>query len=230
VGKISLCVAIHNRNYDFKKVLPGWIKAANASPPVEIVVLDYNSPDDLEEYMESMKAIPLAEGNSLCHYKYTGKDYFHMAHARNLAVLSCIGEYFVMLSADCPMSEDFINVYRNIISDNDRFWITIRKNEGVIGLARKEFVDAGGYDERFEFYGPEDKDISARLERRGLHRITLSIKYVGIILTPNEEKEKNYRLTISKREMGKLMSPIYFKNKEDGVLVANQGKDWGQWI
>jgi hypothetical protein len=228
--KISLCVAIHNRNYDFKNVLPSWIKAANASPPVEIVVLNYNSPDDLEEYMNAMKSIELRKGNSLVHLKYTGKDYFHMAHARNLSVLATTGEFFVMLSADCPMSEDFILVLRRIIAENENFWVTIRKNEGVVGMYKQDFIDAGGYDERFEFYGPEDKDLSARFYRRGFHPITLSIRYVGIILTPNEVKEKNYRLAISKREMGKLMSPIYFKNKEDGVLVANEGKEWGRWI
>lgn len=229
--KISLCVPIHNRNYDFKNVLPTWIKAANASPPVEIVVLNYNSPDDLEEYMDSMKTVQLAEGNSLQHYKYLYKNYFHMAHSRNLAVLSTTGEFVVMLSADCPMSEDFIIRVRELIAEfKSNFWITIRKNEGVIGFYLKDFVNAGGYDERFEFYGPEDKDISARFARRGMTRITLSINYVGIIHTPNEIKGRNYRIPLSKREMGKLMSPIYFENNEKGILVANEGKEWGQWI
>jgi glycosyltransferase involved in cell wall biosynthesis len=226
---ISLCVTCHNRTYDLKKVLPSWIKAANISPPVEILILNYNSPDDLEEYMEEMKSEYLVEGNSLVHLKYTGRDYFHMAHARNLTVLSTKGEYIVMMCADCPMSESFIVEMRKIVSESKNFWITIRKNEGVIALSKQEFIDAGGYDERFEFYGPEDKDINYRLRLRGLRPVILSIDYIGIILTPNEEKEKNYRLKLSKREMGKLMSPIYFENREKGILVANEGKEWGKW-
>ena len=72
---ISICAPCHNRTYDLKKVLPTWIEAANASPPVEMVVLDYNSPDDLQSYMEEMKKVPLAEGNSLLCPKYTGRNY-----------------------------------------------------------------------------------------------------------------------------------------------------------
>ena len=40
-----------NRTYDLKKTLPLTIQAADASPPVEIVVLNYNSKDDLEDYI-----------------------------------------------------------------------------------------------------------------------------------------------------------------------------------
>lgn len=227
---ISLCAPCHNRTYDLKIALPTWIEAANFSPPAEIIVLNYNSPDDLEEYMEKMQSVHLAEGNSLVHLKYTGRNYYHMAHARNLAVLSSSGEYFIGLSADSLMSKNSIKAIRKYIAEYNVTWMRIRKNFGIIICKRDEFIDAGGYDERFEFYGPEDKDLGARLMRRGHQPISISIKYIGYILTPNSEKAKNYRLKISKREMSKILKPIYLENREKNILVANEGKEWGQWI
>lgn len=226
---ISICAPCHNRTYDLKKALPTWIEAANASPPVEIVVLDYNSPDDLQEYIETMKD-KLTEGNLLKCPKYTERNYYHMAHARNLSVLATSGKYFIQTSTDNLMSLDFITEIRQVLMiDPDIGWITIRNNEGVIVMNKQNFIDAGGYDERFEFYGPEDKDLNLRLVRRGLSVWTLPLCYLHAIKTPNEEKVKGYRLPITKKEMSKLMIPIYYENIDNNVLIANEGKEWGKW-
>lgn len=221
--KISICVPCHNRTYDLKKALPTWIDAANASPPVEIVVLDYNSPDDLQEYIKGM-------GNVLCP-KYTGRNYYHMAHARNLSVLATTGEWFIQLHTDCIMRPDFIFTLRMMLKYPEYKWMTVKNNEGVMIMKKRDFIDTGGYDERFEFYSPEDKDLRDRLVRRGMDCwFTFSPWYVKAIYTPNEEKIKNYRLSLSKRDMAKMMSPIYHKNIENNVMVANAGIEWGKWI
>jgi hypothetical protein len=109
-------------------------------------------------------------------------------------------------------------------------YLTIKNNEGVVVLPKEEFISAGGYDERFEFYSPEDKDLYHRLIRRGLKPLVLRWKYLSAIYTPDTEKTKNYRLPLSKREMAKRMAPIYHENMEKYTLVANEGKEWGQWM
>jgi len=48
---ISICIPCKNRTYDLKKTIPHIIRAANISPPVEIVVINYGSEDDLNEYI-----------------------------------------------------------------------------------------------------------------------------------------------------------------------------------
>lgn len=221
VGKmlISICVPCHNRTYDLKKTLPSWMDAARVSLPVEIVVLDYNSPDDLQEYAKSMGV--------LCP-KYTGRNYYHMAHARNLSVLASHGEWVVEMNADSLMSSDFIIRIRELLKIFTG-WITVHNNEGVMVMQKLDFIDAGGYDERFEFYSPEDKDLSARLARRGLSKVVFPSYCAPIIKTPDSEKIKNYRLPLSKKDMAKIMSPIYKDNIKNNILIANEGKEWGQW-
>jgi len=222
---ISVCIPCMNRTYDLKETMPYIIKAANYSPPVEIVVLDYNSQDDLAEYIKSVRKV-----TELSYFKYIGRDYYHMAHARNLTILSSKGEWIVNFSTDLIPCEQYFETIRKIIQQDNYLWL--RHNNqfiGVIAIKRDEFIDAGGYDERFEFYGKEDKDLIARLERRG-SKFTFITSNLKIISTPNTEKTKNYRLKLSRWRMGKISKSIYEDNISNNVLVANLGKEWGQWI
>ena len=224
---VSLCIPVHNRTYDLKQTMPYLIAAANASPPVEIVILDYNSPDDLAEYIAGLNH------KMISYVKYTGRDHYHMAHARNLSVKASVGEYIVTMSADIYPAKEFIQTIREMLKDG-YIWMHGKRYTGVIVCQRQEFMAAGGYDERFEFYGPEDTDLAARLiRRRG--RFGLLPPLLDVIPTSDDDKVKNYRLEafkghqLFKREMYKLMLPIYTENNEKGLLVANEGQQWGQF-
>lgn len=229
-GMISFCLPVHARTYDLKETMPFLIEAANASPPVEILILDYNSPDDLEEYVRIVERVErLVGGSRLSYVKYAGRDHYHMAHARNLSVKASAGEYIVILSADIYPSVNFVTVVRQMLVEGDYVWMHGKLYTGAIVCQRAEFLAAGGYDERFEFYGPEDNDLDARLTRRGGKLGRLPAGLLNVIKTPNEEKIKNYRLKLSKRQMYQRMKAIYEENEKGALLVANEGKEWGQF-
>lgn len=226
---ISLCIPCMNRTRDLRKAMLYFIRVANASPPVEILILDYNSQDDLEEYVRAVKeTIQLAEGNTLAYVKYSSEQaYWRTAHARNLAAKSSIGEYIAMWAADMLPSENYIEVVREMLKKDDYVWMRGKRYKGAVICQRKEFMEAGGYDERFEFYGPEDKDLEARLVRREAKFGRLP-HMLDVIKTSREEQLRNYRLKITKRQMSQRTKPIYEENIKNYVLVANQGKEWGQ--
>lgn len=227
---ISLCIPNRNRTYDLKYIMPRLLDAAATSPPVEIVVVDYNSTDDLHQYMMSVMEMPIDRSIRLVYRKYTGRDYYHMAHARNLSVLAASGEYFVILSADIWIDPEFLPAVRKLIAENQYVWMEGTRYKGVICCRRQEFIAAGGYDERYEFYGPEDRDLALRLYRRGGKTAYLPSQYVHVIQTPDEVKVQGYRLPISKREMSRRMARIYEENnKVNEILVANEGVPWGRW-
>lgn len=215
---VSFCIPVHNRTYDLKKTMPYLIEGANGNPPVEIVILDYNSPDDLNEYIKDYPQVT--------YYKYTGRNYYHMAHARNLSVKKSSGNIIAIMSADIYPSKDFVPTIRKMI--HDCTWLYDERYKGAIVIHRQEFIDAGGYDERFEFYGPEDRDLEARLKRRGKQSKILPPGLLHVIPTPDEIKVKNYRLKLSKKEMSQQMRPIYEENIRNNVLVANQNCHWGE--
>lgn len=227
---ISLCIPVHNRTKDLKSTLPITIAAANASPPVEIAILDYCSPDDIREYMrKAIGYFDLANGVSLTYHRYEGNHYYHKAHAFNLAVLRSEGEYCVIMGADAYPDIKYIECLRSFISDGC-IWMRSSELHGIVCFERQEFIDAGGYDERFEFYGPEDRDLDNRFARRGGKFGLLPKGLMHVIKTEDSEKVKNFRLKgLSKHQMSKLMRPIFDENERNGVTVVNQGKEWGKW-
>jgi glycosyltransferase involved in cell wall biosynthesis len=226
---ISLCIPCGNRLHDLKRALPSWMAAANASPPVEISVLDYNSDDGLGEFVrEAWGLLALAEGNELVYHRYIGRDHYHLAHAYNLAVRASSGEYVTVMGADAVLEEDFIVEARRLIAKGYA-WMRGPRFKGILVIQRQEFMAAGGYDERFEFYGGEDKDLELRLQRRCAKFGLMPDGLVRVLRTPNPRKVANYRLQMTKREMMRRGSRIRTQNVAEGVLVANEGTAWGSW-
>lgn len=208
--------------------MPYLIEAANASPPVEIMILDYNSPDDLSTFIqEILDSKFIGPYNFLSYAKYSGRNYYHMAHARNLSVLASSGDIITIMSADIYPMRDFVSTIRNMLPYYT--WLYDNKYKGALTIRRQDFINIGGYDERFEFYGPEDRDLADRLERCGGRKGILPPGLIHIFSTPDEEKVKNYRLNLSKKEMSRLMRPIYEENTRNNILVANSGQKWGLW-
>lgn len=238
---ISLCIPCMNRTYDLKQTLPETIKAANASPPVEIVVLDYDSKDDLADYAKGVKNSTFLEtGNKFIYAKSPNHPYFSISHARNLAVLASHGEYIVVLDADIIPHIDFVSTLREIIEREHPVWLVEGnpKRVPVMGrlpvIQRNEFIAMGGYDERFNVCGPEDKDICMRLHRRGGKFVAFSPTLVDEIHTPYREKFRHVDQRPyagqgqMKLMMSRAMRKYYEENCANNVLVANPN-GWGRW-
>ena len=217
---ISLCIPCHNRAYDLKVTLPISLASANASPPVEIVLVDYNSPDDLSRVVSGMW------DKRISYYRYTGRDYYHMAHARNLTIRGAHGDCIVILSADIALAPGYLPYVRKAIKPG--VFLYVKDYRGVIMAERRELIEAGGYDERFEYYGSEDRELHERLERRGLVAQEIPADLLHVIRTPDDVKVKNYREPLSKREMHAKGKAILQESRERMTLVANP-EGWGAW-
>ena len=230
---ISLCIPCMNRTHDLEQVMSSLIKAANYSPPVELMILDYSSRDNLAEFSAASGAILAAEGVSKLSYKkFEGQKYFHMAHARNLAVLASEGDFIITGNCDYFLPLDYFERIRLALAEDSYVWMLQSDHEfvGLIGILRKTFIAAGGFDERFEFYGKEDKDLKRRLERRNEKVKVLSSDGISQIVTPEFIKfHTNYRPGFTKFEMKKMARNIFEENIKNNVLVANEGSEWGQW-
>ena len=223
---ISYCIPCMNRTHDLKKTLPLTIQAANESPPVEIVVVNYNSQDDLDDYMIGCGGAVLESGNLLTYKKYTGREHYHMAHAQNLSILAATGEYVVNTAADVLLTVNYFKVIRELLTPRDIVWM-MSSRHGMPVIRKDEFIAAGGHDERLEFYGKTDRDLHSRLHRRGGKFVEYPSDILTVIPTSRTEKFKNYSMK-SAHGMKVLNKEVYEENMKRGVLVAND-EGWGSW-
>jgi hypothetical protein len=199
--------------------------AADASPPVEIAVLDFNSRESLADWINGLAWEP-RNGNILTFSRYEGHRHYHMALAYNMAVRRSHGEWVAVMGTDAMLAEGYVIALRELIAKGVDF-VRSRSYRGIIAISRDEFIAAGGYDERFEFYMGEDKELEARLRRRGLKLGLLPNGLVGVRRTPERLKLENYASTLTKREMMEFGARIRKANAKAGLLVANEGMEWG---
>ena len=232
---ISYCVPCHKRIDELVGVFPSIVAAANASPPIEIVIVDYGDQPPLTPQL-----LPFAEqlinGSKLVVKEYRGRPHYHMSHARNLSIRAASGKYIMIGATDVVFTPKFFAKIRRRFEETNADYIRAYNRgrwPGIIIILREELIAAGGFDERFEFYGPEDKDLRARLNRRNLKDVGFWIEqYMSIIPTPWEEKKKNYRelregRANGRRAMEAVGRAIFEENNLKGVLVANEGIEWG---
>ncbi len=213
-----------NRLDDFKITFPFMVLAAKASPPVEIAIMDYGSTDGLDEFMESIHPI----GYELT-YKRLMHPYYHVAHARNLAILISHGEWFINMSADTLVTERLVKIVRERIERYRPIYMDTPILGGIMACQRAEFIAAGGFDERIELYGPEDNEFRDRLVRRGAKRCGMPIE-ATIIPTSNSKKVENFRPKQgNKSQQSRKMRVIREENVKNNLLVANS-EGWGRWI
>jgi len=219
-----------NRLDDLRETIGSRVAQAIKSPPIEILVLDYNSTDGLQEYMrEVMTNLRPTNGNRIIYKKYSARDTYHAAHANNLAMLAGSGDWVALTPADVFLVEDYAINLRQCIAEGCQWANTTKKRRSTIAIHKDEFIASGGYDERFECYGPDDVDLIERLERRKLKRGAINDNYVRDIFTPADKKIANYRLKGSHVELGQALMPFLYDNRSRGQLVGNEGQVWGQW-
>jgi hypothetical protein len=219
---ISFCIPAMNRTSDLRRTLPLSIEAAKASPPVEIAVLDYNSSDGLAMFLWPFDG-------AVRYNRYEERDTYHMAHAYNLAVKCSAGVYVVVMGADAVLAQGYVPALRELIAEGC-VWMRPRRCKGIVCVQRAEFMVAGGYDERLWGYMGEDKEFEARLRRRGGKMGVVPDGLVSVIRTPPKAKLANYGSTMTKREMMQMGARIRKENARAGLLVANEGRDWGSSV
>ena len=83
VPTIAFCVTCKGRVQHLKRTLPRNL-AHNPDPNAKFIILDYNSPDHLLEYLQSTFPRAIADGK-LVVYSYREPGPFRMSHAKNMA-------------------------------------------------------------------------------------------------------------------------------------------------
>lgn len=195
---------------------------------IEFVLLNYNSKDDLDDYVKThlMKYI---DKGILNYYKTTEPEFYSMTHSRNISFKVATGDIVNNVDVDHFINQGFAKYINILANQRDRliFVKSNQKNRGRIGMFKKDFMWLGGYDEEIKGYGNDDHDLVCRAFHSGFDLV----KFGGDYFTEpkghrrhhlENYKNKDWKFTQRKNILLSLLKIKY------GVLIANQDKHWGK--
>ena len=169
------------------------------------VVLDYGSPDHLSGYLKACHSAP-SLSEKLVVYSLRESGPFKMAHAKNMAHRLGIlegADVLVNLDADNYTGPGFASYVADQFDKEDRvfLWANMiqsgknrlpRGISGRIVVSKHAFLNTGGYDEKYNDWGPDDKDFNARLRRLGYKGIEIDRQYLSAVPHNDKKRFKEY--------------------------------------
>jgi len=235
--KVSFCITCMGRLYNLKETLPKNIEANKPYPNVEFVVLDYNSPDGLGDWMRDNMSEHIESG-VVSYYRTEEPAHFSMAHSRNIAFKIASGDIVNNLDADnftvSPpdrIAEECLASYINRLANEQSSRVIFAKGKrgmhGRIGFYKEEFInELGGYDESLLGYGHDDHDLVKRAWELGYAMYYWGGQYCWRIKTNRAEKNSNMERPWRETENENKVKSV--ANIEAKKFRANEGKHWGK--
>jgi len=225
--KISFYTTCMGRLHHLRLTMPVNLRAAASYGNVEFVLLNYNSPDGLDDWVQAELA-PYLDSGVVQYYKTTRPQKYDSSKAKNTAARLATGDIVCNLDADNWLGHGFAEHLATLF-DAPR---TIVRAEcpwggvyGRISVFREDFLALGGHDESFRGYGFDDTDFINRARAAGFVDRRFAAKYALCLSHSNGERTEHMAIDqkTSRRE-NKLKSA---RNIKRGLLVANAGKAWG---
>jgi|GEM_PF-2574390 len=161
---ITICM---NREEHLKRTLPANLALIAGHANMNIIVLNYNSSGDLDEYIQQFSV-----NKQVSYYKESSREFFRMSHAKNMGARLSKSDYVINLDADNYLTDEYlIKVQEAIDGDVDLiFNEVVPRNLGLggrIGCKRWIFDHVRGYDEAMTGWGVEDVDFMHRVKALG---------------------------------------------------------------
>jgi GT2 family glycosyltransferase len=243
---VAFCITCKNRTQHLKLTLA---KNLADNPGSKFILLDYGSEDDLREWVRANFSKAIHKGH-LAIYHYPTVRPFRMAHAKNMAHhLGMLegGTILVNLDADNFTGPNFNEYISGKFAENPNVFLWANRNQpaavrypkgcnGRIAVSAKAFLKVGGYDEKYETWGPDDKDFTFRLKRLGYDPAEIERFYLDVVLHGDRMRFKEYPHVLERWEeemqqvsetatianFGRIGCGIVFKNFDwDNTIPIN---------
>ena len=206
-----------NRLHHLRETLPTNIEANIDGPPLEFVLLDYNSKDGMEQWAKDNLQEYINSG-VLKYYKTTEPDFFNMSHSKNMAAMLTSGQIICNIDADNYAGPAYTQWVASYFTDPKKTPVltTIHKDfvpysdlGGRLCFNKTLFTAVRGYDESLIGYGLDDIDLVNRMEKVGGERCFIDNQnFLKHISHTDEERIRNYSLT-------NKLENIYFAASSD---------------
>lgn len=176
--KIAFCTTCKGRTPHLKLTLPRNLADNADYANAVFVILDYGSPDDLLAYLRHYHVHDIASGRVVV-YSFANGGAFKIAHAKSMAHRCGILEGATLLcnlDADNYTGAAFASYIAQEYAQHgsETFWwakmipgVLSRGVNGRIVCTTQQFINVGGYDNKYADWSRDDKDFSERLSKQG---------------------------------------------------------------
>lgn len=240
--KISFLTSCMDRCHHLKKTYLKNIENSKSTSncDVEFVLLNYNSKDDLNSWVNS-NTFPT-------NFTYLTTDkpmYFSMSKTKNILGRNATGDILCWLDADNYTQHGFVDYVVSVYTQQPNSALRVtwsNQTQGMCGrvVCRKsDFIKIGGYDEQLTGWGYEELDFCKRLEKTGINMIELPYPFLGKIQHTDADRFKNYPTNLVEKlpsnhicsQMNTKSNYLNFKLSEKNIkrnkFIANKNSDWG---
>ena len=227
-----------NRIEHLKRTLPiNILHALSDSENIEFILLDYNSTDGLEHWIQENNTHNI-DSQILKYFKTLQPQSYHRSHSRNMVFRLASGDILVNLDADNFIGRGFVNFIHKNLTPHAFLAVdeTINGKQfkdalGRVCVWRADFEKIRGYDEKMAGYGFEDLDLKARLKGGGSKlkpiknsRFLKSIHHNNNLRIENEGISKNlYCISVEHLEPFRSNIYVFYNDNtyEIGTIVDN---------
>ena len=228
--EISFCTTCSGRAYQLKKTLAVNAPIIAADPELEWVIVNFNSKDDLHDYM--MAQLP-SLSRRVVYVRESTAQSWHASIAKNLAHRQASGRILMNLDGDNFIG-DAVDTIRTYFGNGCRIvqmWSDMGQDGtgGRIAIARELFYELGGYDETFYPMGYQDIDLLLRASAFGVPALKAPCP-TGLAL-PNDKRDS----IVNCKKDGMVWEDYNRLNREQSLrniraskLKANGGNAWAE--
>lgn len=213
--KISFCTVCMNRLSFLKETLPKNIEDNLEYGNLEFIVLNYNSADEIDEWINTEMSQYIQQG-ILKYIKTTEPKYFLRSHSKNVVSRQASGDIICNVDADNFIGKGFAEFINESFSKDQNIYLFVDENTerdccGRICLTKDDFTTLRGYDEDLKGYGFEDFDLRNRLELLGRKVVRIpKEKFLNAITHTDVERLENEYNNIG-------IKHIYIKHKTPSI-------------
>ncbi len=196
--KISFCTVSMNRLYHIKQTLLKNIRDNISYGNIEFVVLDYNSKDNLFEWIKA-EGKEYIERDILKIFRTTDPPIFDRSHSRNMCLKLATGDILCNVDADNFIGVGFADYINAAFQQERDIFMTghafMRDAIGRFCIKKEDFLSINGYNENIKSYGFEDLELYDRLVIAGKKQRSIEdIKFLNIIHHSSFERIANEKL------------------------------------
>lgn len=229
--RLSFCITCMGRLHHLRQTLPRNLEWTAHLPEVEFVLLNFSSPDALEDWAKAELNDAIRQGR-LNYFRADGFTHFRMAHAKNVAHRLAQGEIVCNLDADNFLGAGFAEFLMETFTAGERVYVRSPISKGThgrIAFRKSDFEALGGYDERMnQGWGFEDQDMIRRAQRFGLREVRIP-KDRNFLRALDHSHDERTVLSAQRwrSDSNRAHKKVARENEALGCIVANQGSGWG---